>query len=70
MKILKNYIFAGALLSTFFLTGCINEKTENVNSSKPSTDQLTVEKEILVAPTPLKLTQEQKEKYYKEYILL
>jgi len=67
---LKNYIFAGALLSTFFLTGCINEKTENVNSSKPSTDEQTVEKEILVAPTPLKLTQEQKAKYYKEYISL
>ncbi|MFJ8103206.1 hypothetical protein [Lysinibacillus sp. NPDC096212] len=67
---MKKYIFAGALLGIFFLTGCVNEKTENVKSSKPSTDEQTVEKEKIVAPTPLNLTQEQKEKYYKEYISL
>ncbi len=74
---LKNYIFAGVLLGTVLLSGCVNEKVENVEPSEPLTDGQTVENKklsnidkVVVPPTPLDLTQEQKEKYYKEYISL
>lgn len=71
---LKKYLFAGILLGTIVLAGCINE-AEDGESSEDLTDGQTVENEkssdidkVVVAATPLDLTQEQKEKYYKEYI--
>ncbi|MGE7947146.1 hypothetical protein [Lysinibacillus sp. NPDC093688] len=68
MKVLKNYMFARAILVTFFLTGCVNEKIENAEPSKLSTDENNKLSDIKA--TPLQLTPEQKEKYYKEYISL
>lgn len=72
---LKKYLFAGILLGTIVLAGGINEETENAKPSESFTDGQPVENEklsdtdkVVVAPTPLDLTQEQKEKYYMEYI--
>ncbi|MGG3926505.1 hypothetical protein ABET51_10960 [Metabacillus fastidiosus] len=79
---MKKYLHAGILLGIFMLAGCnVSEETEKqVKEEKveiPTTKQ-TVEDESLadtdkgeVKPKAiLKLTQEQKEDYYKEYVKL
>ena len=65
-------MFTGAVLVTFLLTGCVDEKTENAELLKPSTNENMKVSDIKedVASTSLQLTPEQKEKYYKEYISL
>ncbi|MFJ7976643.1 hypothetical protein ACIQZI_13210 [Peribacillus sp. NPDC096379] len=76
---LRKYLYAGILLGAIVLVGCVNEEMEIEKTSESLTDGQTVEIEslsdtnkaeevVVVAPTLLDLTQEQKEDYYKEYV--
>lgn len=77
MEILKKYLYTGILLGTFVLAGCVNEEPESEETAESLADGQTTEikrlsdtekvKEV-VAPTPINLTQDQKENYYKEYV--
>lgn len=77
MKVGK-YLYVGILLTMFVLTGC-NEKVETEEQVKKeetkispvnqATEDKTVSDMNEERPkTPLKLTQEQKEEYHKQYV--
>jgi hypothetical protein len=77
---LKKYLYAGILLGTVVLAGCnVNDETERQvkeEIKKDLADGQVVEGEAVsdtvkgeeMSVTPLDLTQEQKESYYKEYV--
>jgi len=81
---LKKYVYTGFLLGTIILAGCneIEETKEQAieEPTKPMAAGQNIEIEYLsdtdkedstvVASSPLDLTQEQKENYYKEYVTL
>jgi len=77
MKV-KKYLYVGILLTMFVFTGC-NEKVETEEQVKKeettispvnqATEDKTVSDTNEEKPkTPLKLTQEQKEEYHKQYV--
>lgn len=72
---LKKYIYTGILLGTIVLAGCSANEDSKEQVMEDTTNEQTVEVEILpdndkeeVSVTPLVLTQEQKEEYYKQYV--
>lgn len=77
---MKKCLYAGILLGAVVLAGCsVNEETKgqvNEEMTEGLTDGQTVEVEPLsdtnkgevVSGTPLKLTQEEKEAYHKQYV--
>lgn len=79
---LKKYLYAGILLGTVVLAGCnVNNETERQvkeEIKKDLADGQVVEVEAVsdtvkgekMSVTPLDLTQEQKENYYKEYVAI
>ncbi|MEB2298009.1 hypothetical protein LAV72_00010 [Lysinibacillus xylanilyticus] len=73
---LKKYMCVGILIGAIALAGCsVNEESEK-KVTEGMTDGQAVEvgalsdtnKEKVVSVTPLELTQEQKEKYHKQYV--
>lgn len=77
MKV-KNYLYVGILFAMFVLTGC-NEKVETEEQVKKEdkkiapVNQATEDKTVSdmneeKPKIPLKLTQEQKEEYHKQYV--
>lgn len=73
---LKKYLYTGILLGTIVLAGCsANEESKEqvmegiTNGQAKEFETLPDnDKEEVVSVTPLELTQEQKEDYYKQYI--
>ena len=70
---MKKYLYVGALVGAIVLAGCsISEEPEDqVQEKEDVTNGQAVEdviKEEVVSVTPLELTQEQKEDYYKQYV--
>ena len=71
VRILKKYIYTGILLGTIMLAGCsANEETEEqVQVKEENLENVTNGQAVeVVSMTPLDLTQEQKEDYYKQYV--
>lgn len=75
---MKKYLYVGILLTTFVFTGC-NEKLETEEQIKKDelkispVNQSTEDKTVSdmneeKTKTPLKLTEEQKEEYHKQYV--
>ncbi|MEH7238085.1 hypothetical protein [Bacillus sp. JJ1562] len=66
---MKKYLYAGILLGTIMLAGCsANEEVEEQLQAKEVETLPDTNKEEVVSVTPLDLTQEQKEDYYKQYV--
>ena len=72
---LKKYFYISVLLGTIVLAGCTDNKevTKESASTKQSIvigkNENTMNKEE-AAPISLNLTQEQKEEYYKKYVVI
>lgn len=77
---MKKYLYAGILLGTVVLAACSANKEIEGQVSQKGTEDLTdgqtvaikslsnaTDKEKAKSKTPLKLTQEQKEDYHKQY---
>lgn len=78
MRILKKYLYVGALIGAIVLAGCsISEEPEDqVQEKEDAPNGQAIEynnlpeanKEEVVSEVPLELTKEQKEDYYKQYV--
>lgn len=66
---MKKYLYAGIILGTIVLAGCVKEKTEGppVGQAVEAEPLSVVDTHEAEAPAPLKLAHDQQEAYYKQY---